>query len=92
MIDIIWSRSAQIDLVRLHDFLADANPLAAARLIDQLTVAPERLRDHPRLGRAVEDFSERDVRRLIVGNYELRYEHRDDVILVLRVWHAREDR
>jgi len=92
MTDLVWSSSAQLDLVRLHDFVASVNPLAAARLMDQLTTAPERLRQHPRLGRQLERYAPRDVRRLIVGNYELQYELRHDVILVLRIWHGREDR
>jgi plasmid stabilization system protein ParE len=92
MKDVLWSTSAQVDLVRLHDFVASVNPLAAARLMDQLTAAPERLREHPRLGRQLERYAPRDVRRLIVGNYELQYELRHDVILVLRIWHGREDR
>jgi hypothetical protein len=49
-------------------------------------------REHPRLGRQLERYAPRDVRRLIVGNYELQYELRHDVILVLRIWHGREDR
>ena len=34
----------------------------------------------------------RDVRRVIVGDYELRYEVTENLIYILRLWHAREDR
>ncbi|MGE3871853.1 MAG: type II toxin-antitoxin system RelE/ParE family toxin [Parvibaculaceae bacterium] len=32
------------------------------------------------------------VRRIVVGNYELRYEVADTTIFVLRLWHCRENR
>lgn len=34
----------------------------------------------------------REVRRILVGEYELRYEIRDSIVYVLRLWHTREDR
>jgi hypothetical protein len=40
----------------------------------------------------LEEFSPREVRRLIVDDYELRYEVTDDTLTVLALWHTREDR
>lgn len=51
-----------------------------------------RLAAHPRLGTRLTEFDPREVRRLVIGDYEVRYELRDDKLLILRVWHAREDR
>jgi len=34
----------------------------------------------------------REVRRIIVGDYELRYEIADATIFILRLWHSRENR
>ena len=92
MNQIEWSLAAQDDLIRLFDFLSNSNVRAAARVIDVLTAAPERLRDHPRLGEKLPAFGPRDVRRLIVGSYELRYEVSPDLIVVLRIFHGKEDR
>ncbi len=92
MLDIVWSQTASADLTRLYNFLAPKNQLAAARLIDQLTLAPERLREHPRLGLQLEQFPSQEVRRILVGNYEIRYEIRPADILILSIWHGREDR
>ncbi|HXA24566.1 MAG TPA: type II toxin-antitoxin system RelE/ParE family toxin [Acetobacteraceae bacterium] len=50
------------------------------------------MRDHPRLGPRLDDFAEREVRRLFVGDYELRYEIRGEVIIIVRLWHPRENR
>lgn len=86
-----WSAKAVSDLDRLFDFLAPKNRRAAARVVQSLVAAPARLVDHPRLGERLEEFEPREVRRILIGRYEMRYEIQD-VIYVLRVWHTREDR
>jgi ParE-like toxin of type II ParDE toxin-antitoxin system len=48
-------------------FLAPINPRAAAQVIQQLLT-------YPQLGVPLDEFAPRDVRRVIVGDYELRYE------------------
>jgi plasmid stabilization system protein ParE len=90
--EIEWSAKALTDLDRLFDFLAPVNRRAAAYAVQSIVAAPARLLDHPRLGERLEEFEPREVRRILVGRYELRYEFRDSLIYVLRVWHTREDR
>src|SRR3569832_1857848 len=71
---IRWTAKASSDLVRLHEHLRPVAPEAAARVIRQLAHAPDRLADYPRIGEKLEAFEPREVRRIIVGDYELRYE------------------
>ncbi len=87
-----WTKKAQADLVRLHDFLAPVNRAAAARTVQALVAAPARLIAQPRLGERLQEFEPNEVRRILVGQYEMRYELQGDVIYVLRLWHSREDR
>jgi len=87
-----WTRSAERDLIRLHAFLAPVNPRAAAEVVRQLMTAAKQLLTYPQIGVRLDEFAPRDVRRVFVGDYELRYELTDTMIYVLRVWHAREDR
>lgn len=61
-------------------------------MVQQLTCAPDRLIDFPRLGEKFEAFEPREARRIIVGNYELRYEIASGAIFILRLWHCRENR
>lgn len=77
---------------RLHAFLAGSSPTAAAKALKALVAAPVRLLTHPRIGEALDEFAPREVRRIFVGRYELRYEIDAKTIFVLRIWHAREDR
>lgn len=90
--ELQWTGKALSDLVRLHAFLAPVNPRAATQVIRSLTAAPARLIAHPRLGEKLEEFEPREVRRIFVGSYEMRYEIKQSVIYVLRLWHTREDR
>jgi len=89
---LIWQPPALLDLARLYDFLAAVNPRAARAVLNHLKNAPRVLRTQPRLGSPLSEFSPRDVRRLIVGEYELRYEIRADTVHILRLWHCHEDR
>ncbi len=47
---------------------------------------------NPRIGEKLDEFVPREVRRILVGKYEIRYEIRESTIYVLRLWHTREDR
>lgn len=89
---IQWTGKASSDLVRLHAHLRPVAPDAAARVVQQLARAPDRLLDHPRIGEKLDTYAPREVRRIIVGNCELRYELADATIFILRLWHCRENR
>lgn len=90
--EISWTEKALHDLARLYEFLAPVNRAAAAKTIQGLVAAPSRLATHPRLGEKLDQFEGRDVRRLLIGTYELRYEILDTSVQILRVWHTRESR
>lgn len=87
-----WTSKALSDLTRLHEFLASVNKPAAARTVQSLTAAPASLLANPRIGERLDEFEPREVRRILVGHYEMRYEIQESIIYVLRLWHTREDR
>jgi len=87
-----WSSKALSDLVRLHEFLAAVNKPAAARVIKSLTAATAALVANPRIGEKLHEFEPGEVRRILVGHYEMRYEIVESTIFVLRLWHTREER
>jgi len=90
--ELKWTSKALSDLARLYDFLAPVNKPAAARTVQALTAAPTTLLANPRIGEKLEEFEPRDVRRILVGHYEMRYEIQAATIYVLRLWHSREER
>jgi plasmid stabilization system protein ParE len=87
-----WTPRAASDLHRLYSFLADKSPRAAQSAVDALATAPDKLKQFPRRSARLEQFTDREVRRLIIGAYEIRYEVKGDTIRLLQIWHGKEDR
>jgi len=87
---IRWTGKAQSDLGRLYAFLAPFNQPAAARAMRQLYAAPAKLLKNPRIDERLLGFGRREVRRILVGKYELRYEILDSTIAIIHVRHTRE--
>jgi plasmid stabilization system protein ParE len=92
MIEIRWTGKALSDLTRLYDFLAAVNRPAAAKAVQALVAGPQVLIGNPRIGERLDEFDPREVRRILVGRYEMRYELDKQTAYILRIWHAREDR
>lgn len=90
--EIKWTNKALSDLARLYDFLAFSQQASAAGTVQSVTMAPHKLIEYPRLGEKLEEFDPREVRRIIVGHYELRYEIQTSTIFILRLWHTKETR
>lgn len=90
--ELKWTTKALSDLVRLYEFLSPINKQAAASTVQSLTSAPTKLLAQPRIGEKLDEFEPREVRRILVGHYEMRYEIQNSTIYVLRLWHTREDR
>jgi plasmid stabilization system protein ParE len=92
--ELIWLPEAKADIQRLYAFLADVNPSAAVAAIRAIQRGAARLLEHPRMGHRMDDETER--RELILpfaaGAYVLRYRIERDTIVVIRVWHGREER
>lgn len=91
---LIVSPEAFDDLQRLRAFLASESPNAAARTVRLLEAAIESLADLPQRGRPASP----DIRELVVpfgrSAYILRYAliSEAETVVVLRLWHSREDR
>jgi plasmid stabilization system protein ParE len=92
MMRVQWTQSALIDVERVYAFLAQHDRDLANALAIRLDAAPSKLLLHPRLGERVDGYVTKEVRKLSVGRYVIHYELVGDQILILRVWHSREQR
>ncbi|VVM35539.1 hypothetical protein PS659_00007 [Pseudomonas fluorescens] len=92
LMELKWTGKALSDVARLYEFLATVNQPAAVHTVQQLIAAPATLLANPRIGERLEEFDPRDVRRILIGHYELRYEIRHSTLYLLRLWHTREHR
>ena len=89
---IVWTDDANIDLVRIDAFLAAIDVRAALRAVDDIYSGIQKLAEYPDLGVEIERFIGRALRKLIIGDYEIRYERTSESIYLLHIWHVREDR
>ena len=91
-----FSREARNDLVRLRAFISEHDPAAAERTAQRLIRGIERLERHPRLGKRVvaspDQLAPEEIRDWLVTDYVIRYLIAKERIIVLRVWHGREQR
>ena len=93
---LAFAREARDDLVRLRAFIAEHDPAAAERAARRLIQGIERLMRHPRLGQRVtaspDQVAPEEIRDWLVADYVIRYLIANDRVIVLRVWHGREQR
>lgn len=89
---IEWTNKAASDVTRLYEFMASVNKPIAVKLAKDLVNVPNKLAINPRLGEQLCQFNPREVRRILWGNYEIRYEIQQQTIFILRLWHTRENR
>ena len=93
---LAFSREARGDLVRLRAFIAGHDPAAAQRVARRLIQGIERLIRHPRLGKRVAiapgQEAPEEIRDWLVAHYVVRYLIANGRIIVLRVWHDKEQR
>ena len=56
---LVWLPEAQADIQRLYNFLCERDPRAAERAIRAIQLGAQRLLEFPRLGRRMDDETER---------------------------------
>jgi plasmid stabilization system protein ParE len=89
---IQWSGKALSDLGQHRENLAKLSPEAAKRAGARLFAAAQRLISMPRLGEQLYQYVPREVRRLLVDQFEIQYEIIGPTIHILRIWHTRQRR
>lgn len=89
---IRWTNRASRDVGRLSNFLSPVASETAAKVAQALISAPNRLIIFPRVGQRVESFISKEIRKLSINDYIMHYEIVGEDILILRIWHSREDR
>jgi plasmid stabilization system protein ParE len=82
---IVWSPLALDRVEDIARYIAEDNPDAAVRWVDDLFATVERLADFPRSGRMVPEVGSSRIRELIFGTYRVIYSVKDPVeVLTVR--------
>ncbi|MCR6645315.1 MAG: type II toxin-antitoxin system RelE/ParE family toxin [Terricaulis sp.] len=85
--------AAQRDLGRLETFIAQMDERAGAKRAKALREALRKLGTHPFVGRpgAKPNTREHTV-KFGRSSYLIRYQVTDDAVIIVRIWHGRENR
>lgn len=93
---IEWLPEATEDAARLREFIKKENPLAAKKAGQRILSAINFLTENPKAGMPAPDEDCDEFRDLYApfgkGGYTVRYRIKQLSIIIVRIWHSREDR
>ena len=90
---IEFSIDARKDLERLKEFIANKNRQTAIRIINELIDGINKLIKFQDLGKQVKQAPVPDaLRDLYILDYHIRYLKLSHSIIIVRIWHQKEDR
>ncbi len=95
MPQVKWRPEALADVERLHAFLLEKSPDAAARAAKAILDGAGFLTSIPDIGRPMEDGTGRHEWAVSfgAGAFVLRYmRDKNDTVVIIRVWHSKENR
>jgi toxin ParE1/3/4 len=89
---IVWSDSARERIAEFVEFIAEDNPDAAKRVIEDLRRRIQVLSEQPRMGRPLARDIDSALRRLIAGQYIVVYriEEPQQIITIVAIRHSRQ--
>jgi plasmid stabilization system protein ParE len=94
-VDLQWSDDALADLNRFGAFLHEQSPDLAGAVAEAIVKRTQILIRHPKLGRPIAGREE-EYRQLVLqvlgGDYVFQYRYDGALLVILRVFHAREAR
>jgi toxin ParE1/3/4 len=73
VVEINWTREAQVWLRDIYNYIALENRDAATRTVSGLFQKAQLLKRHPKLGYRYEAEESREVRILLYGHYRIAY-------------------
>ncbi len=90
---LVWSTTARNDLIRLREFIQSKNPRAAKRSSEKIIKAATLILANPAIGTRLEGREDYELFTPFgKKGYILRYQIIDEKIVILKIWHTREDR
>lgn len=87
---IIWSSLSVDRLSEIAEYIAQDNPRAAERWIDEIFAKVEQLKSFPEIGRIVPEINHQKIRELIYIHYRIIYRIEPERISILTIRHGKQ--
>lgn len=87
---IIWSPLAVERVSEIASYIAEDNPAAAEKWVDEIFTKVVSLQSFPQSGRVVPETNNKAIRELIYGNYRVIYRLEEKRVSVLTVRHVKQ--
>lgn len=89
MVRVKWTKQARADLKSICDYIARDSRYYSIVFRENVFKKAENLSRFPQMGRVVPEFNEDTLRELIIGDYRVMYEVKQERVEVLAVVHGR---
>ena len=83
---VIWTREAVEKLNEIEEFIGTDNPERAETFINYLIERGESILQNPKIGRAVSEILNPEIREIIVKKYRIVYRIKKEKIEILTVF------
>ena len=85
---VFWSPRARLRVSKIAGFIAQDDPEAAGRWVEQVFAKAEQIPPFPKRGVHVPETERDDIRQVFLGEYRLIYRFDELEVLVLSVRHG----
>jgi addiction module RelE/StbE family toxin len=85
---LLWTEKARRDLLAIGRYIAQDNPRAARSWLERLRIHAKKAAMNPLAGRTVPEFSNTEIREVILRNYRIVYRVCDKAIHILTVFES----
>ncbi len=86
--NVLWSETAENDLVSIMEYIAGNNPLRAGKIFGEIKKRAENLRTFPERGRIIPELRDQGItlyREIIIEPWRIMYRINEDRVFVLSV-------
>lgn len=88
MAQVRWTSQAVEDIGSIAEFISQDSTHYASLFVSDILAAAERLERFPKIGRVVPEFNDSSIREIILGDYRIVYRLKNDVAVILTVFHG----
>ena len=88
MVSLIWTESAQSDLIEIKEFISLDSPLQAVLVSEAIFTKVQILLRFPEIGKPVPEFQGKVYRELLFKKYRIIYRLEKEIVYILSVHHS----